>query len=484
MKKFLLVLICFISLTGSAQSLFISLPVEFVSNTNDGGTRPKIALYHDSIPLVVHSKGGADPAVYFSRWNGIGFDAPLRLSSPGALTLSSFINGPEIAVSGDTVYIVYADHTNEGSIVLFRSFDGGLNFDDSIIVASYPANHVEFPGVVILPGGNPFVSFMLADLTVSATELVTCYSTDGGSTFSAPQNVSNQNPGQPCECCPNSLISDGNRVVLGYRNNDSNIREFYSLISTDGGQSFTGQRIDTSNWFNAGCPSNGIDLQVDNDSLFWAFCTLHTNFMRVQSGGLQLTNPSTPGNIRADTSSVNTAQSHASIAGNHDTMIVAWQDNRVGSADIYVAFHTTAGEPFAGPFRVNNTTMGTQRTADLAFANGMFHVVYQDQTGGKAYYHRMAFSEFTGIQILNELKNEAFLYPNPAKETIIVSIANGSTVISGYEIYDFSGRKVIENPVVLSTGVQINISSLPAGIYFIQLLLEDGSSSITKFTKD
>ena len=461
------------------QSLYISLPVEITPSNTEGGTRPRIALLHDSIPVVVHSKAGADPAVYFSKWNGASFTST-RLTSPGSLPLSSFINGPEIATSGDTVYVVIADHTDSASIILFRSFDGGTSFNDSILVADYSANHVEFPGITILPNGNLIISFMLASLDLSFTEMVTCISTDAGTTFSSPQNVSGLNPGKPCECCPNSLISSGNTVALAYRNNDSNIRDFYAVISSDGGQNYIGQRIDTSNWFNGSCPSNGADLLLSGDSLYWAFCAMRDGFMRVQNGGVSVSNPQITGSSKADSSSVNTTQSQAAIAGNQDTMLVFWQDNRLGSVDVYLSWRVQPGEPFTGPVRVNYSSTGTQRTPDAVYDGEMFHVVYHDYTAGKAFYNRISFNEFTSVGD-HQAEAQPLLYPNPAKDHI-QAISTGSNEISFISIYDLEGR-LISGISNAARSRMFYIGFLTPGLYLLDITYTDGSRSVSRLTK-
>ncbi|MFN3342327.1 MAG: hypothetical protein ACK40M_06500, partial [Flavobacteriales bacterium] len=259
---------------SSAQQPEFIQTIEVCNSSVFGGLRPRITLVHDSIPVISFNRAGTDPAVFVSRYSGGGFSTPLRISSPGTLPLSSTVNSAEIKSTGDTVFVLYAEHTAEASITIRRSLNGGITFPDSFSVASYLSNHVEFPEFTLLPGGNPVVAYIFSDLSMVNTEIRAAYSTNGGVHFTPSAGISGLLPGQPCECCPIAVEKAGNSVFIGYRNNISNEREFYLLQSNDGAQSFTSfVPIDDYEWIINTCPTNGIDLLAIGDSLHSAFAT-------------------------------------------------------------------------------------------------------------------------------------------------------------------------------------------------------------------
>jgi hypothetical protein len=75
------------------------------------------------------------------------------------------------------------------------------------------------------------------------------------------------------------------------------------------------------------------------------------------------------------------------------------------------------------------------------------------------------------------------IYPNPATEEL--RITNYELRIENVEIYDIYGRNVGTNLHVCSDtdGVVINVSHLPAGIYFIKIIDESQQIVIEKFVK-
>jgi len=82
---------------------------------------------------------------------------------------------------------------------------------------------------------------------------------------------------------------------------------------------------------------------------------------------------------------------------------------------------------------------------------------------------------FVGIDETSVQKNDFNLYPNPAKNNVMVEIANqaGNATIS---VYDFTG-KMVKNQMVNSPLEVINISNLSSGIYIMSLESEYGIST-------
>jgi hypothetical protein len=77
--------------------------------------------------------------------------------------------------------------------------------------------------------------------------------------------------------------------------------------------------------------------------------------------------------------------------------------------------------------------------------------------------------DFTGINNLYADKNQFTVYPNPARNQLMIKLKQGSfeTEKLSYSIVDMVGR-VIESSNYLNNQT-IDISTLSNGIYFLQL---------------
>jgi hypothetical protein len=70
--------------------------------------------------------------------------------------------------------------------------------------------------------------------------------------------------------------------------------------------------------------------------------------------------------------------------------------------------------------------------------------------------------------------NDIQIYPNPAEDFIIITsnqLLKSNTVLS---IYDITGKLIIEDNVSMTNNLKLNVSTLNAGVYFIQLKNGDG----------
>lgn len=85
---------------------------------------------------------------------------------------------------------------------------------------------------------------------------------------------------------------------------------------------------------------------------------------------------------------------------------------------------------------------------------------------------------YTGI-LESTIKNIT-VYPNPATDMIYINDANGISMIN---ITNLIGQKVMQIPVS-GADANINVSSLPDGIYFISMFNENGIQSTKKFIKE
>lgn len=98
--------------------------------------------------------------------------------------------------------------------------------------------------------------------------------------------------------------------------------------------------------------------------------------------------------------------------------------------------------------------------------------------GGVAGYATGTFASVLGTHDLSLESKKVALYPNPAKTT--VSFKNGDKIKS-VDIYEATGRKV---KTVKPEDENISVENLKSGIYYVEILLKDGTTSYEKFIKE
>jgi len=104
------------------------------------------------------------------------------------------------------------------------------------------------------------------------------------------------------------------------------------------------------------------------------------------------------------------------------------------------------------------------------------------------------FLEQSGTQIncnsvanLNELNGSGnfTLAPNPAREKVIITLSNDNATSVSFKIFDVSGQSMLFEMNYLSENeVEMDLSELNQGIYFVQVESDNGLISSGKFIKN
>jgi hypothetical protein len=95
-------------------------------------------------------------------------------------------------------------------------------------------------------------------------------------------------------------------------------------------------------------------------------------------------------------------------------------------------------------------------------------VIHNNAPGCNSQAEVEAACVWIGIPDVN-FESEFSIYPNPAKDNLIISCTNGAT-IEEVVIYNQTGQKVFVKERINNS---IDVSSLPPGLYFIHLQLGD-----------
>ena len=442
MKKLLLILLCLPMIGfGQSQELFWDSFIP-ISSGVDGYGRPRIVLTSDNKPLIIWRKDSSPKVLRASKWNGANFSLPYDILQPGLLPSSW--DGPELAAKGDTVYIVFTSTvTPQSSIMLIKSFDGGLTFSDTIRVSeNNPMYKYRMANVIVKSDGNPVVSYMKYLLNWMDPEQMVNTSNNYGSSFVGAIEGSALAPGEPCDCCKSSLVSSGNDLFLLFRNNHNNERNSFIAKSTDGGLSFNATTdLDDYDWMLNSCPATTPRGVVIGDSLVIVKRSGATGNNEIVCSSVNTTDLSYLYNNNIDLMP-GVEQDYPEISANKDTIVVVWQDNRTGIQDCYISTSTNGASSLNGSISfTDSTTTGHKLDPDVVYAKRNIHLVYLDYTQHEILYVKISFD------VLNEVLN---LVQIPRKNPKVLDLLGREAKVKKNELlfYIYDGGTVEKKIII------------------------------------
>jgi hypothetical protein len=464
----------------SQASVTWSAPMDIAQNTYDN-QHPRIAVDGDGNPLVIWGRS-SDESVFIARWNGNSFTMPMKVNPSGYTIATQSWMGPDIAAQGDTVFVVVkrspeASDTNH--VFILRSLDGGMTFGNPVQVDAIADSISRFPTLDVDGQGNPLVAFMKFDPSFGDARWVVAKSIDGGAAFNPDYLASGWSGGTVCDCCPGSIVADGNNVCVSYRDNLNNVRDTWTGISTNGGNSFTqGMPIDQGNWMLMNCPSSGPDAVILED-------TLHSVFMSQESGSALVY--WSKASLSAATGAIGspiigmqngvTSQNFPRIASDGPAVAIVWRQNFNMNAQIPILFTNNIQDGF--PATYDSVVVGSGMSAvvnvDVAVADGQIHVVWQDDATGKAKYRKGTFTPLVGTT--TPIQESFAISPNPTHGAVKLSIPTSwylpdltlrVTTLSGKFIY---ARQLMES----SADIEFQTDTWVPGVYLVQLISPQSS---------
>ena len=429
MLKHLILFICIFLFINETKGQAIQFDQHLtVSENSDGFGRPRLKLTNGDTPLIIWRKDATPKTLRASSWDGLGFSQPYDILQNGILPSSW--DGPEVATKGDTVYVVFTSlATTQSSIMLIKSFDGGINFSDTIRVSeNNPLHKFRMGNVEINNNGNPVVSYMQYLLNWNEPKQMVNTSLSFGSTFLGATEASALALGEPCDCCKSSLVCDGNNVFLLFRNNESNIRNSYIAKSTDGGLNFSSVAdMDDYIWSLSSCPATTPRGVLSGDSIVVVKRSGATGNNEVVCSNVSMQNLNYSYNNNIDFIS-GVVQNYPEVSASGDTIIAVWQDNRESYQDCYMSFSTEGPHALQGSLSFTDTSFfGQKIDPDIEFKNGIAHLVYLNSTEHKIVYLKASFKSLSS-------SNEHF-YQNTLRKTRQIDVLGRKTEInSGFQI--------------------------------------------------
>jgi hypothetical protein len=463
-------------LHGFSQSTIIWDDPIVVSDTT-GYYHPRIGLDANSNPVIIW---GFNESVYFSRWDISDFTDPVALNPIETSVFATSWAGPDLATSGDTIYVVYkANPEDLERIYLVHSYDGGITFSEPVIVDGMLGDDISrFPSVAANSDGQPLVSFMKLNSSFLEPRYVISKSTDGGNSFAMDVLASDFSGGEVCDCCPAGITANENYVVNLYRDNLDNLRNSWAAISNDGGSMFmNGLQIDQTDWIVNACPSSGPDGIIIDDSLYSVFMSAGNGTNRVYFSRSSLSSLSDGEDIRLKNDFDGLMiQNYPRIANYGNAAAVVWKQNANSSSEIPLLFTSD----ISNGFPVNYDTVAFMdiyglENADVAVSANAVHVVWQNSSSDQVLYRKGIYaSPEVTITKNNLLSYKLSIYPNPAQSITQISI-DGNEQIESIQVCRFDGSVIFEQEEINVSNYSLSTINFNAGTYLISI--EDKSGN-------
>lgn len=443
-----------------------------------GNNFPRIVVDANGNPLVIWNNGSN---LYFSRWNGTGFLTPIQLNTNGSSVAGANWMGPDIASRGDTVYVVYKtkpENDTSSHIWCIRSFDGGITFNTANRVDYIGNNFSRFPTITIDNLGNPIIGFMEFDAAFADPQWVVSNSLDFGNTFSNPIQASGWSGpnSEVCDCCPSKIISNGLNVAMPYRDNNSNIRDTWSGISSDGGNTFThGINVDQLNWTIMSCPASGPDGVIVEDTLITTYMSAAGGSYRVYYNKSSMTSSFGSSAIPLDqfTPATLNSQNFPRVDYNLGSLVFAWKQISGGVQELAIQF-TENTQNGINPTQevIDQNNIGG---VDVALFNGQMWVVWEDESSGTVKYRNGNYT--SQATLISKDKSSIKATPNPSSNQWVISgeeINNNTLIV----LSTINGNPINVMSIENDHSVILDNTQLASGIYIATLYTNDGKVAI------
>lgn len=253
-------------------------------------------------------------------------------------------------------------------------------------------------------------------------------------------------------------------VVALYRNAGPNIRVIYGAASADGGSTYqSGGLLDPTNWNLNACPATGPDAYIAGDSVRYVWMSGASNGSKVNLCSAALSDFALSTMVKVHPGQPSTTmQNYPRIAGGGDTLGVVWEQMVGSDRNVLFSWSTTGINGLSAPDTINTSLSGSQRTPDIAYADGTFHIVWSDEATDVVSYRAAILINATG---LNE-HHEAFslnAWPSPASATLNVELP--SVVAVTFRLIDANGRCAL---MASAGNMQLDVSGLRPGTYVLQ----------------
>jgi len=449
-------------------------PVLDCGPENSGAVRPRIALNAAGDPVVLWSRS-SELDMFAAVGSDAGFGPAAQIDPAGVDIAAADWQGPAIDAAGDTVLVVFKALPEESApCYLVRSTDGGHSWGDTMRVDPYDGMVSRFPSVAIANGGSAVVGYMQFTTGYLEPRQVVCAIM--GDTFLPPAPVSAPfAPGDVCDCCTGEVTAADTRVLALYRNAGGNIRTIWGATSANGGASFTiGGELDASNWSLSACPSSGPDAYLAGDSVRYVWMSGAENGSKVFIGSAHAATLATGPQANVHPGQVSSLrQNFPRIAGQGDTLGVVWEQLYAGQREVLFAYSVTGPGGLGVPDTVNMELGGGQETPDIAFADGVFHIVWSEPSSGRVRYRRAQLMDDSGIAADGPLGMMGVRYDAVAEVVRVTGVQ-----VRSARVMDAAGHEL-----AAANGPVLSLLGAASGCYIVLVFTPDGLRHARRFIK-
>jgi len=338
-----------------------------LTNNTGNSLRSKIAVNGSDIYVVWEDETPGNKEIFFKKSNdgGTTWQIAKRLTNNSG---SSF--GPQIALSGANVFVVWCDDTTGNYEVFFKkSTDGGMTWQASKRL-TYNSGNSLYPKIAV---SNTNIYVVWHDNTPGNCEIYFKKSTNGGTSWQAAKRLTNNSgdSGWPC------IAVSGSNVYMAWSDYTSGNFEIYFRKSTDGGATWQTAKRLTNN--SGGSSFSAIAVSGSNIHIVWEdftpgnyeiFCITSINDGATWQTAKRLTNNSG-------------SSMQSQIAVSNANVYVVWEDISPGNWEIYFIKSANGGTTWQSTQRITNDT-GDSGGSAIALNTTNIFVDYADNTPGNS----------------------------------------------------------------------------------------------------
>jgi Secretion system C-terminal sorting domain/BNR repeat-like domain len=444
----------------------VRLTNDTASSWTSWGSQRSIAVTGDTVHVIWMDDRTGFYEIYYKRSTdgGVNWGPDTRVTY--AAVDAEY---PTISVSGSTVHIVWEDYrSGHAELYYKRSTDQGTTWDSEQRL-TYANIDAEYPSVAV--AGSVVHVVWNDDRNGPDANIYYKRSTDGGVNWEADIRLTTDMAGSyyPCVSVSGSFV----HVVWGdYRNGD----QIYYKRSTDAGTTWDADKQLSSGSVGSYDPA----LSVSGSVVHTVWCDLRDGnyeiyYKRSTDGGM---------NWGADTRlTIASGYSYSASIAVSDTIVhIVWEDHRTGASELFYKRSVDGGITWEPDTRLTFNT-AISESPSVATSSSVVHVVWEDQRDGnkEIYYKRNPTGNPVGIgdNLTINSGQHINIFPNPASTTLQVNFKNYSNENSLLTIKNLLGEELICQ-LIQSVQTVIDISNLQNGLYFVKITTGNKQTVSTK----
>jgi hypothetical protein len=400
-KRHLLYLLVAFSFLSQGQFTFaqnVSSDVRVNDATLADQHLPSIALGPNSDVYVVWVECRDDLScesntdIYFAKSidGGLNFDQSVLVSVDSG---SAFANAPRIVTDNNIIYVVWHDNREGDSwnVYLSTSTDGGTHFPPGVMVNTSIGNVWQYePDLAVDGDGIIYVSWTRKyfddTLQLDDYDIYVAKSVDGGASFGPSVPVIDGSDWQYKSSV--RVGTNGNVYVAWTDRRNEGISDVYFARSTNGGATFFPNiQVNTYTDQSQGYP----EMALDDDGVIYIAWNDTRHLYKTNSRDIYMARSLDQGEtfekeIRVNDLPISPEFEYlypSVTASSEGHVSVTWEDKRNGNWDVYLARSDNGGISFRPSWRVNSVAKKSQSVPDGVMDRyGYVYLTWRDRRSG------------------------------------------------------------------------------------------------------